>query len=124
MRGVEIEHTRCVRARGDNVGRAVAVDVAEREPIHRALPIPKTNARKPAASAIVDKNCAGRFAIPEHDVRMAVAVHVGDSYAIDGVFLSGDRDGVGKFHVPLIEVDKSAAPRLVANDDVQATVTI
>src|SRR5438105_4516491 len=54
---------------------------------------------------------------------MTVSVQVGDGNRIHGVRLI-DRHQIGKFHAAQIEIDESAAPRLVADNNVQASVAV
>ena len=80
--------------------------------------------RELATRSIVDQNCSRCLLIPEHDVCIAVAVHIGDGDRIHRVCFFRDRHRIGKFHAAQIEIDESSASRLVADDNVQASIAV
>src|SRR5262245_42028806 len=104
----QIEHARRVGPRGDDVRRAVAVYITEREPIDRTLLVSETDDRKPAACSIIDESRSRRLAIPQDRVHTTVAIEVGDRNRIHGLGYLADRNRSLETRTTPIEIDRGA----------------
>src|SRR5688572_5347220 len=124
LRVAEVNSVRSAGPSMRNIGSAIAIEIAQREAIRRALSVAELDRRKPGSVAAVEEDGRTGGHITDHNVRPIIEVQITRGQSIGHPRPVLKSEPFPKVALSVIEVHDHQRRSLIADDKILIAVTI